>query len=335
MLLGLYHATFDAVNNISMHLLNPYTYKSLHKYSIPIYILFLLVCLVNYSTPPIALALGCIVAQLVHNPFKKLTYKGVDWLLKGSVVGLGFGMQLDKALAVGQQGLGYATFSIILTLGLGLFLGRWFGLHKHITALISSGTAICGGSAIAAISPVINAKAKHVSIALGVVFVLNALALFIFPVVGHIFQLSEYQFGLWSAIAIHDTSAVVGAAQAYGNQALEIATTVKLVRALWIIPVSIFFLFVSKGKLKTVKIPYFIGLFVVAILINNYVPYMEVITPSIVSLSKVMLTVVLFLIGSTLELSTLKQFGFQPIVLGTVLWISVAISSLLFILYTT
>lgn len=299
-----------------------------------LYIGLTILCLMPFMSPPLALAVGLIIAQVIENPFSDLSHKTVQWLLKIAVVGLGFGMNVSSALAAGKQGFLFTVASITLTLSLGIILGKLLGLDKKITQLISSGTAICGGSAIAAISPIIKADAKQISISIGIVFLLNSVALFIFPAIGHYFELSQQEFGLWSAIAIHDTSSVVGAADVYGPQALEVATTVKLARALWILPVSLLFVVFSKGSAKKVKIPYFIGLFILAIVANTYVPNIETVAPYIVSASKIALTLVLFLIGTSLSFSSLKKVGIKPLFLAIAVWAFISILSLTVIMQT-
>ncbi|MGL4583386.1 MAG: YeiH family protein, partial [Flavobacterium sp.] len=212
-------------------------------------------------------------------------------------------------------------------------LGKLLKIDKKISYLVSSGTAICGGSAIAAVSPVIKADEKQISVALGIVFILNSLALIIFPPIGHALGLSQVDFGLWSAIAIHDTSSVVGAAAKYGDQALEVATTVKLARALWVIPVAFLSMAFFKTKGGKVKLPYFIGLFVLAMLANSYIPAVQTVGPYIVEASKAALTLTLFLIGTSLSYKTVKSVGFKPLLEGVGLWIFISITSLLYIMY--
>lgn len=299
-----------------------------------LYIVLAILCLMPFVSPPIALAIGLAIAQIAKNPFAEFSRKAVQLLLKLAVIGLGFGMSVSSALAAGKQGFLFTVASIVLTLSLGIIAGKMMGIDKKITQLISVGTAICGGSAIAAISPIIKADAKQISVAIGIVFLLNSVALFIFPWIGHYFALSQEQFGLWSAIAIHDTSSVVGAADVYGAKALEVATTVKLARALWILPVSLFFAFYARESAKKIKIPYFIGLFILAIIANTYVPNIEIVAPHIVSVSKIALTLVLFLIGTSLDFSTLKNVGVKPLFLAVSVWIFISILSLIFILQT-
>jgi len=300
-----------------------------------LYIGLALLCLFPFMSPPIALVVGLIIAQVIENPFSDLSHKAVQWLLKIAVIGLGFGMCVGSALSAGKQGFLFTVASITLTLFLGLAVGKFLGIDKKITQLISAGTAICGGSAIAALSPIIKADAKQISISIGIVFLLNSIALFIFPAIGHYLDLSQHQFGLWSAIAIHDTSSVVGAADVYGAKALEVATTVKLARALWILPISMVFVLFSGGSFKKIKIPYFIGLFILAIITNTYVPHIEIVAPYIVSASKVALTLVLFLIGTSLSFSSLKEAGAKPLFLAIGVWVFISVLSLVAILKTT
>lgn len=299
-----------------------------------IFILCLVLCLFPFISPPIALFLGIIIAQFVGHPYLHLNYKATNLLLKISVVGLGFGMNVSEALKAGKEGFIFTVISIISVLILGFALGKLFKINRKTSFLISSGTAICGGSAIAAVSPVIKAEEKQISVALGIIFILNSLALIIFPFIGTYFNLSQSQFGLWSAIAIHDTSSVVGAASKYGNEALQIATTVKLARALWIIPVAFLAGFLFKSKDSKVKIPYFIGLFILAIIVNTYVPFVSYFNKYIVDIAKIGLIVTLFLIGSGFSMKTVRSVGFMPMLQGILLWIFISIASLLVILFT-
>lgn len=291
-------------------------------------------CLTPWASPPVALALGLGLAQTIGNPFLALTKKATAKLLQFSVVGLGFGMNAHAAVQAGQEGILFTVASIGGTLLLGLVVGRWLGLGRTVVHLISCGTAICGGSAIAAVGPVLRAKDEEMSVALGTVFVLNAVALFAFPPIGHALALTQQQFGLWCAIAIHDTSSVVGAAAAYGNQALEIATTVKLARALWIIPVAFGTAALFRQKGVKVTVPYFIFGFVAAMLVNTFVPAVRPLGPGLVSLAKIGLTVTLFFIGAGLSARVVRSVGFRPYVLGIVLWVVVAVGSLYAILHT-
>ncbi|WP_235184066.1 YeiH family protein [Hymenobacter sp. IS2118] len=296
--------------------------------------LLLICCLTPWASPPIALALGLGLAQTLGNPFAAQTKQATAKLLQYSVVGLGFGMNAHAAVQAGREGVLFTVVSIFGILILGYFAGRWLGISRAVTHLISCGTAICGGSAIAAVGPVLRAKDEEMSVALGTVFVLNAVALFAFPAIGHALALTQNQFGLWCAIAIHDTSSVVGAATAYGDQALQVATTVKLARALWIIPVSVATALIFKQKGVKIKIPYFILGFVAAMLLNTFVPAVRPLGPALVALAKIGLTVTLFFIGAGLSGQVLKAVGARPFVLGVLLWGIIATASLYVIVRT-
>lgn len=296
-----------------------------------IFLTVFVLCLSPLVSPPLALLLGILIAQFVGHPYLHLNGKLTHLLLQISVVGLGFGMNVETALKAGKEGLMFTVVSIFGTLTIGILLGKLLKVNKKTSYLISSGTAICGGSAIAAVSPIIKSDEKQTSVALGTIFILNSVALLLFPVIGNMLHLSQHQFGLWSAIAIHDTSSVVGAASKYGNEALQIATTVKLARALWIIPVSLLSALIFKAKGTKIKIPYFIGMFVLAIIINTYLPFVQKFSPYIVTASKAGLTVTLFLIGSGLSKERLKSVGVKPILQGVILWIIISVSSLLVI----
>lgn len=297
-----------------------------------LFIIAMALCISGYVSSPVALVGGFLFTYFLGHPFLNLNGKAVKWLLKIAVVGLGFGMNLMETLNAGKDGFLLTVFSITVTLVLGFFLGKMLKMDKKESHLISSGTAICGGSAIAAVAPVINAQEKDMSISLGVVFLLNSIALIVFPPMGHLLDLTQHQFGLWCAIAIHDTSSVVGAAYTFGEEALKVATTVKLARALWIIPLSIVSVFLFKGKGKSISIPYFIFLFIVAIILNTYLPIPEVITTSITSISKSLLVLTLFLIGAGLSIDKIKSAGWKPMILGISLWVFISISSILAII---
>ncbi len=281
--------------------------------------------------PPLALLLGFIIAQTTGNPFEKESHKATNWLLKSSIVLLGFGMNLHQAFEAGKTGFLFTIFSIIITLLAGWLLGRKLGVDKKTSYLISSGTAICGGSAIAAVSPVVQADEKQMSVSLGTVFILNSIALLIFPIIGHLLNMSEHQFGLWAAIAIHDTSSVVGAASKYGQEALQVATTVKLARALYIIPLSLLTAYFFKSGNSKITIPYFIGLFLIAMIIGTYIPVYHDFYNMLVFIAKKGLTITLFLIGSGLSIAKLKSVGIKPLIQGITLWIFISLLSLLFI----
>ena len=294
-----------------------------------IFFLFLAAgCLTPWVSPPLALAGGIVVANTLGNPFKAYTGRLTKMLLQASVVGLGFGMSVGSALAAGRQGVLFTVVSIMGTLVLGYLLGRALKINARTSQLISAGTAICGGSAIAAIAPVIGANEEQISVSLGTVFILNAIALFTFPTIGHYLGLTQQQFGLWAAIAIHDTSSVVGAGAKYGPEALQIATTIKLARALWIIPLSLVTALVAGKKGGKIKIPWFIGYFIGALLMNSYVPAIKPVAPYIVMAARAGLTLTLFLIGAGLSLSALKKVGVKPLVQGVVLWVAISAVSL-------
>ena len=286
-------------------------------------------CFFPIVSPPIALFLGIIFVNIFGQVFN--ADKIIKIVLQVSIVGLGFGINLKQALQAGSEGFLFTVFSITLIVVLGIVLGYIFRIDKIITQLISFGTAICGGSAIAAIAPILKADGKQTSVSLGIIFLLNALALFIFPEIGQYFNLSQYQFGIWSAIAIHDTSSVVGAASKYGHEALQTATTVKLARALWIIPISFMLSFLNKSGGK-VKIPYFIGFFILAILVNSYFPAIKEVTDYVVDFSKSSLKVALFLIGTGLSFQNLKNIGIKPLLLGIILWVVISVISLFAVL---
>ncbi|WP_166963193.1 YeiH family protein [Yeosuana marina] len=296
-----------------------------------IYFIIAITALLGLINSPTALLLGFIFTVIFKNPFQAYSHKAIHYFLKISVIGLGFGMLIKETFDTSKGSFVLTSSSIILTVSLGLILTRLLKMDLKLGHLIISGTSICGGSAIAAISPVIKAKSKIISIALGIIFLLNSIALFVFPVIGHWLQLSQHQFGLWCAVAIHDTSSVVGAALGYGDEALRIATTVKLSRTLWIIPLSIFSMFLFKTKGEKIKIPYFIVFFIIAILINSYHLLPITITSVIVLMSKRLLVLTLFLVGSTISIKDLKKTGAKPIVLALSLWIFISIFSLIYI----
>lgn len=294
-----------------------------------LFIILAALCFFPIVSPPIALFIGIIFVNIFGQVFN--ADKIIKIVLQVSIVGLGFGINLKQALQAGSEGFLFTVFSIALIVVLGIVLGYIFRIDKIITQLISFGTAICGGSAIAAIAPILKADGKQTSVSLGIIFLLNALALFIFPEIGQYFHLSQNQFGIWSAIAIHDTSSVVGAASKYGHESLQTATTVKLARALWIIPISFMLSFLNKSGGK-VKIPYFIGFFILAILVNSYFPAIKEVTNYVVDFSKSSLKVALFLIGTGLSFQNLKNIGIKPLLLGIILWIVISVISLFAVL---
>ncbi|MHA7942303.1 YeiH family protein [Formosa sp. 3Alg 14/1] len=289
--------------------------------------------LAGQISSPMALGLGFVFTLFFKHPFLEKSQKSINFLLKIAVIGLGFGMALVETIQTSISSFGLTLFCVLLTVSFGLLLAKYLHLDKSLGHLITSGTSICGGSAIAAISPIIKADTKTITMALGVVFFLNAIALVIFPYLGHFFGLNQHQFGLWCAVAIHDTSSVVGAALSYGEDALKIATTVKLSRTLWIIPMSIVSMFLFKNSGQKIKFPLFILLFIVAILIHSANLLPDTLTTSFVSISKHLLVVTLFLVGTTMSVSDLKTTGWKPMAFATTLWIFVSAISLCYILY--
>ncbi len=301
----------------------------------PTKIIFLiagLICLLPQISSPIALILGFTLASLGLVPaafeLNLLTKK----LLAYSIIGLGFGIQLDTALRASTNNLPLIIGSIIFTLLLGSLLTRALKLDVKLGHMIASGTAICGGSAIAAVSPAIKADSQQTAIALATVFVLNSIALFLFPILGHMLEMSQYHFGIWSAIAIHDTSSVVGAASAYGDEALTVATTVKLARALWIIPLALCSALFFGGNSRKIAIPYFIFIYCIAIAIAYFLPQGAAIYETIFAISKRTLVLCLFLIGAGITIPQMRQAGAKPMILALLLWAAIGISSLIFIL---
>lgn len=287
-----------------------------------------LFCITQYSSPPIALALGLIMALTVGHPFKKYNSRVTKYLLQISVVGLGFGMNFSEVITAGKTGVLFTVISISSTLIIGYMLGKWLSVNRKTAHLISFGTAICGGSAIAAMAPVLNANEEEISVSLGTVFILNSIALFIFPPIGHFLRLTSSQFGFWAAIAIHDTSSVVGAASRFGPEALKIATVIKLTRALWILPLTLAATFVLRHKSSKVSVPYFIFAFVIASIITTVFPTFSPIYLSLARIAKTGLTITLFLIGAGLSKDCVQSVGFKPIMLGVFLWIIVSVVSL-------
>lgn len=304
----------------------------MRKLSVLYYIIPFL-CLMPFFTAPIALASGILLTLFkLEKPYeiKKYTSKILQW----SIVLMGFGMSLEKVIETSQTGVLLTAASVILTFFFGLALGYLYKVDKNTTMLIASGTAICGGSAIAAVSPIIDAKNNQITFALTVIFVLNAVALFIFPVIGQALNMSQENFGYWSAIAIHDTSSVVGAGAAYGKEALEVATTVKLTRTLWIIPLSFIVLFLNRKENKSnkIKIPWFILYFVIAIVIAYFLPQYQETYNHINWLGKKGMVLALFLIGTSFSIEDLKTAGPKSFLLGISLWIIISIGTLFFFL---
>jgi uncharacterized integral membrane protein (TIGR00698 family) len=277
--------------------------------------------------PPLALTLGLIFGLFVPHPFRVQSKRLTRTLLQASVVALGFGMNLHQVVAAGRSGFVYTAVGIVFVMLLGTALGRIFQVESTAAFLIAAGTAICGGSAIAAVGPIAGASDEEMSVSLGTIFLLNSVALLLFPAIGAALKLSQPQFGLWAALAIHDTSSVVGAAAKYGSVALVIGTTVKLARALWIVPMSVGTAAIKRSSAK-IRWPWFILWFTVAAVLNTYIPAGAPVFLGLSALGRIGLTLTLYLIGSGISRATLKQVGFRPLLQGVVLWIVVASLSL-------
>ncbi len=282
---------------------------------------------------PIALVIGFLLASFGLVPTELPITSFTKKLLSYSIIGLGFGINFEQALSVTSDGIGLIIATIVGTLVIGSLIAKVIKLETTTAYLISSGTAICGGSAIAAVAPAIRAKDEQIGLALATVFVLNSLALFIFPVIGHALNLDQHTFGTWAAIAIHDTSSVVGAASAYGEEALTTATTLKLARALWIIPVALISAVIfSRGNKengsKKLVIPYFIFWYCAAIAFSDFFPQLEVVYHGIFTIAKQALVVCLFLIGCSISISKLKSSGPKPLLFGVTLWVLISTTSL-------
>ncbi len=281
----------------------------------------------GYLSPPFALAAGLIYGFSFVHPYHVDAKRLSKLLLQVSVVGLGFGMNLQQVLHAGRSGFIYTAASITFAMLLGWGLGRVLNVKNRISFLISAGTAICGGSAIAAVAPISGASEEEIAVSLGTVFMLNSVALLAFPAIGSAMHMTQTQFGLWAALAIHDTSSVVGASAKFGVIALAVGTTVKLARALWIVPMSIGTSFLYKSKTR-IHWPWFILFFCLAAVANTYVHILQPIYPALKHLGAVGLTVTLFLIGTGLSKKTLSEVGVRPLLQGVLLWVVVAVGSL-------
>lgn len=295
-----------------------------------LYLTLFVISFLPSINPVYALCLGIAFSQLFSNPFAAQSSWLSQRLLKLSVMGLGFGLSINEVWQVGKSSIGLTFVAILSTIAVGVLIGRLLKIDPITSGLISCGTAICGGSAIAAMVPVLQAKNNQSAIALSTVFILNALALVTFPVIGHQFDLSQHQFGLWAGMAIHDTSSVVGAAASYGDEALHFATTVKLTRALWIAPLTLAAGLLFKSD-KRPSMPLFIGGFILAAILRSQAPTLEPLWNNFSLIAKQCLAATLFLIGSGLSRQVLKQTGIRPLVQGTTLWIIVSGITLLFI----
>ena len=320
----------------------------LHKYNRHIYIALLsvltlcLLCdyipalrfLAAWVTPPVVLFIGLVFALLCGQAYPTFNKNVSKKLLQYSVIGLGFGMNLQASLASGKEGMLFTIISVVGTLLIGMFIGcKVLKLNRNTSYLISSGTAICGGSAIAAVGPIIKAKDTDMSMALATVFILNAVGLLLFPVLGHWLGLSQQDFGTWAAIAIHDTSSVAGAGAAYGEEALQVATTIKLTRALWIIPLALVTSVIFRSEGKKISIPWFILFFIVAMLINTYLlADFPQIGKFIAGIARKGLIITMFFIGASLSVDVIKSVGIRPLLQGILLWIIISAASLAYII---
>jgi uncharacterized integral membrane protein (TIGR00698 family) len=285
----------------------------------------------SWASPPVALALGVAFGLTFIHPFAGPARSSSKLLLQLSVVGLGFGMNLQQVLKAGRSGFLYTLLGISFALAAGWTLGKLLKVRANSSYLISVGTAICGGSAIAAVAPVIDASDEELSVSIGTVFILNAVGLLVFPPLGHQMHLSESQFGLWAALAIHDTSSVVGAGAKFGAIALAVATTVKLARALWIVPVTLGTAALQNKKVKNIQWPWFIVFFLLAAVMNTYLAPGNAAYSWAARLARIGLTITLFLIGTGISRNSIKQVGLRPLAQGIALWFLVAIVSLILI----
>ena len=299
-----------------------------------LFIVVFVLCLTPYVSAASALLLGLGFALWLKNPFEAQSATWGGYLLKTSVIGLGFGINIQVLLKAGQENIGTTTLFVVGVLLLGYFSGKILKIDRLISLLVSVGTAICGGSAIAAVGSVMKANASQLSMATGVVFLLNAVALFVFPTIGHWAGLSQAQFGTWAAIAIHDTSSVVGAAAKYGDEALRVASITKMLRILWIIPVSLFLVLRFAENRESFKIPSFIIGFVLASCLFSFVPLPADLFKNLYLVAKQGLVASLFLIGAGISLQAVRQVGAKVLVQAVVLWVTVSVVSLLFVKYS-
>lgn len=296
-------------------------------------IIFLLALVLSFTgllSPPLALSLGIIFGLSFAHPYSSGTRVAARILLQICVVALGFGMNLHEVVKAGRSGFVYTVIGISFAIVVGLALGRLLQVRGNSSFLITAGTAICGGSAIAAVGPILHADDEEMAVSLGTVFILNSVALLLFPPIGGLLHLSQSQFGLWAALAIHDTSSVVGAAAKYGQEALLIGTTVKLARALWILPLALATAAIKHSKSR-VQLPWFILFFCLAAIFNSYIPSMSRFSHMVFVSGRLGLTATLFLIGTGISRATLKEVGWRPLLQGVLLWLAVGVTSLYFI----
>lgn len=292
-----------------------------------LFALGVLLSFTGYVSPPVALTAGILFGLSFTHPYISESRGIARILLQSSVVALGFGMNLHEVLKAGRSGFAYTALGISFVLLVGLTLGRALQVQGKCSFLISSGTAICGGSAIAAVAPIVEADEHEMAVSLGTVFILNSVALLIFPPIGSALHMSQGQFGLWSALAIHDTSSVVGAASKYGAQALVVGTTVKLARALWIVPLALATAAIKHHRSR-ISFPWFILFFILAAVLNTYVRMVTHLSAQLFTIGRLGLTATLFLIGSGISRATLKEVGWRPMLQGVLLWLAVGLTSL-------
>ncbi len=294
------------------------------------FVLIFVACFTGWLSPPVALTLGILLGLVLSNPMVNESRAGSRILLQVSVVALGFGMNLREVLKAGGSGFQYTALGIAFAIVIGLALGKLLEVCGNSSYLITTGTAICGGSAIAAMAPILEASSEEMAVSLGTVFILNSVALLIFPPLGHFLRLTQTQFGLWAALAIHDTSSVVGAASRYGTMALTVGTTVKLARALWIVPLALATAAIKRNKSK-IHLPWFILFFCLAAVVNTYLPAFSPASKVLFQFGRLGLTATLFLIGSGISGPVLRSVGWRPLAQGILLWLVVGLTSLYFI----
>ena len=304
----------------------------MQKLRAAILIVAILFCLTPWASPPLALAIGVIIALTIGHPWPAVNSRATRVLLQTCVIGLGFGMNLHQVVRAGSIGIAITIVSIVATVLAGYFVGRLLQVEKTTAHLISAGTAICGGSAIAAVGPVVEASDEQMSVSLGTVFILNAVALFLFPPIGVALGMSQMQFGIWSAMAIHDTSSVVGAASKFGLEALQIATPVKLARALWIVPLTIATAAAFRRKGVRVAVPWFIFFFVIASVVRTWLPAPPALFDTLAAAARAGLPVTLLLIGAGLSRRALRAVGPRALILGLILWLAISVCSLFAVL---
>lgn len=289
------------------------------------------ICVALLVSPSVALIAGIVFSYFVRNQQTVFVQKTTNWLLKISVIGLGFNMNVKNVMDAGKDGIVLIISSIAIILIAGIIIGKWLYVNRKTSHLIASGTAICGGSAIAILAPIIKASEKEISISMGIIFLLNTIALITFPFIGNYFELTQHQFGIWSAIAIHDTSSVIGAATVYGQEALQTATVVKLSRMLWIVPIALITMFAFSAEKKKVIIPWIIIFFITSVILNSYVDYIQHINKYFVQFSKTTLIGTIFLVGTSISVDSLRSVGWRPLLLGILLWLFISALSLIVI----